>query len=88
MLLVAGWMTVADWIGSNERFFPLLVEYTAESSRARAEEALREIRWGKGSLRAGLSFAELFRSRDGGAVFEPNPLQSLCMENIRQPGLY
>jgi CRISPR-associated endonuclease/helicase Cas3 len=88
LLLVAGWMTVADWIGSNERFFPLLVDYALESSRARALQALQEIRWGKGLLRPGLSFGELFRSRDADIGFNANPLQALCLESVCKPGLY
>jgi CRISPR-associated endonuclease/helicase Cas3 len=88
LLLVAGWMTVADWIGSNERFFPLLTDYTIESSRARANQALEEIRLGKGSLRPGVSFQALFKAPEAPAGLNPNPLQRLCLDSIKQPGLY
>lgn len=88
LLLVAGWMTVADWIGSNERFFPLLVEYSPESSRACARQALQEIRWGKGALRPNVAFNALFKAPETDTGFDPNPLQQLCLDSIRRPGLY
>ncbi|MCP5516703.1 MAG: CRISPR-associated helicase Cas3' [Verrucomicrobiales bacterium] len=89
LLFVAGWMTVADWIGSNERFFPLQRDYSPERSRARARQALEELRWGRGALCPDRSFADLFGDAGvGRAAFEANPLQALCLEAIRAPGLY
>lgn len=88
LLLVAGWMTVADWIGSNEQFFPLLIDYSPDASRVRASQALQDIRWGRGSLRAGLSFGELFHPPGTEAGFAANPLQQLCLDSVHEPGLH
>ncbi len=87
LLLVAGWITVSDWLGSNEFFFPLGTTYTPEKSAKLAESALRTIRWGKGALRLGVEFGELFADGDS-PRFEANSLQQVCLETIRQPGLY
>ncbi len=88
LLLVAGWITVADWIGSNEEFFPLLGQYTLELSRERAQGALKRIRWGHGRLRGGLSFGQLFQSSETSSLFEPTALQRLCVATVSRPGLY
>ncbi len=61
--LLAGLITVADWIGSDERFFdPLANEHSrsVEAARADAQRAVTEIGWGGGRVRPGLDFAALF----------------------------
>lgn len=87
LLFVSGWMTVADWIGSNEAFFPLLAEYDPEISKQRADAALEVIRWNRGRLKAARTFAQLFSS-DVTDSFCPNTLQQLCLEEIKSPGLH
>ena len=78
---VAGLISVADWIGSNEVFFPSDHGLTLEESRRVASGALQQIGWGGGKFRQA-PFGDLF----GG--FEPKPVQEVLQENCTQPGLY
>ena len=82
MWFVAGLITVADWIGSDERFFPQTEEWTLAERRERARQALREIGWTTPRMRPSREFAELF---DG---YKPRPLQRSAIEAIQNPGLY
>jgi CRISPR-associated endonuclease/helicase Cas3 len=50
--LLAGLITVADWIGSNEAFFSPEHGVPIEESRKLAKEALAKIGWPGGKLRA------------------------------------
>ena len=77
---VAGMISVADWIGSNEAFFPSDRGLTLEQSREAAERALTQIHWHGGGVRSA-SFAELF---DGKA---PLPLQGALHQESDAPGL-
>ena len=78
---VAGLISVADWIGSNEAFFPADRGLTLERSREAAAHALRQIHWGGGKVRA----AE-FRGLFGG--FDPKPLQTALHGRCDAPGLF
>lgn len=78
---VAGLISVADWIGSNENFFPADRGLTLEQSREAAKRALEQIHWQGNAVRAGI-FAELF----GG--YEPSPLQTALHELCHAPGLF
>ena len=78
---VAGLISVADWIGSNEAFFPSNHGLTLDESRRAADGALQQIGWGGGKFRQA-SFGGLF----GG--FEPKPVQEILQENCTGPGLY
>ena len=49
--LLAGLITVADWIGSNEIWFSPEEESLPNASRQQARAALRQIRWPGGKLR-------------------------------------
>lgn len=78
---VAGLIAVADWIGSNEAFFPPDRDLTLEQSRSRAEDALRNICWHGGGMLA----------RDFGALFQgyaPMPLQRELHSKCVSPGLF
>jgi CRISPR-associated endonuclease/helicase Cas3 len=79
---VAGLITVADWIGSDERHFS---PGGGESDRAEtiAAEALRDIGWQTTRFHAGYRFSTLFP-----ACGVPRPLQSAASEQIQEPGLY
>ncbi len=78
---VAGLISVADWIGSNEDFFPVDRGLTLEQSREAAEKALDQIHWLGGAV-SPRAFGELF---DG---YAPMPLQKALHEHCQQPGLF
>ncbi len=80
-----GMMILADWIGSDETYFPparIPDDLTGTASRAVAEIGLART-----AIHAGLSFADLFR-RQGHPEFSPNPLQQALLEIVTGPGLY
>lgn len=79
--LVAGLISVADWIGSNEQFFPVDRGLTLEQSRKAAERALNQIHWLGGAVLP-RDFSQLF----GG--YAPMPLQAALHEHSQQPGLF
>ncbi len=78
---VAGLISVADWIGSNDAFFPSDRELSLDESRRRAEAALEQIGWGRAKLREA-SFERLFNN------YKPKPLQRKLHESCAQPGLF
>jgi len=78
---VAGLISVADWIGSNENFFPCDRGWSLEQSREAAGRALDQIHW-RGGAFGSRSFGELF----GG--YAPMPLQSALHDHCQTPGLF
>lgn len=79
---VAGLITVADWIGSDESRFPNEV-WSIEERRRRAHDALLGMGWKRFLPKGSLSFSQLFP-----ALTEPNSLQRATLEVITAPGLY
>lgn len=77
--LLAGLITVADWIGSNEAFFSPLHGEPPEATRRLASLALEQIGWPGGRLRA-TPFAETFG-------FSPNAVQQALLSVADAPGL-
>jgi len=78
---LAGLTSVADWIGSDESFFPADKTLSLESSHASAVAALGTIGFEKLPLIHGMDFHELFG-------FTPNDMQTQAIQTIRQPGTY
>ena len=79
---VAGLVTVADWIGSDEdRFSPLGGE--SQQARAKASAALRELGWEPARFQTGHAFTTLFP-----ACNPPRSLQTAAVDQVREPGLY
>ena len=78
---LAGLISVADWIGSNEAFFPAGHGLPLEESRAAAGRALENIRWRGGEM-AVREFGELF------AGYAPMPLQAALHGQCEAPGLF
>lgn len=78
---VAGLISVADWIGSDERSFPTERELSLEEIRSRARNYITNIGLGVPHVRQGLSFTDMF-------PFRPNELQTAAMQFIRRPGIY
>ena len=78
---VAGLIAVADWIGSNEAFFPSDHGLTLDEARRAAADALRRIGWHGGKFQQD-SFGVLF------GMNAPKPLQKILQENCDRPGLF
>jgi len=78
---LAGLISVADWIGSNESFFPCDRGLELEESREAAARALDQIHWQGGAVRP-RTFGDLF----GG--YSPMPLQRALHEECQTPGLF
>jgi len=79
---VAGLITVADWIGSDERFFPP-ERGRQEDAPDVAQRAILSIGWGSPRFHEGSGFAHLFPS-----CRSPRPLQAAALSHIHNPGLY
>jgi CRISPR-associated endonuclease/helicase Cas3 len=78
----AGLISVADWLGSNEDFFPLHVALDLQESRHRSRQALDAIGWESPHIKKGLPFDALFEN------YLPNSLQMAAIQNIHKRGLY
>ncbi len=79
LMVLAGLTSIADWIGSDEKFFPYvapgadLAEY-ADRAREQAALALSQLGWNQWSSDHGqLAFSSLF-------PFDPNPLQDVIVQ--------
>jgi CRISPR-associated endonuclease/helicase Cas3 len=79
--LLAGLISVADWMGSNEDFFPADRGLGDDATAQRAVETLQRMHWGGGRMRS-RTFAEMFGDRP------PYPLQNAVHEVAERPGLY
>jgi len=92
---IAGLISVADWIGSNEDYFtylvpdgeaprPINLEDYAERARSQTEAALHELGWtGWHPTGDHLTFEQMFG-------FDPNPLQTEILRlapQLGEPGL-
>ncbi len=83
--LLAGLITLADWIGSNEEFFSPENKATLQESRRLAVDALARIGWPGGSLRL-TSFQEAFMV-DADSCFVANSVQQVVSEIPSTPSL-
>lgn len=77
---LGGLTSVADWIGSDERFFPA-DKKTSIPKDMSAQAALEHIGFHRLRLHAGLPFDSIF-------PFSPNELQIRAAEIIATPGVY
>lgn len=78
---LAGLTSVADWIGSDERFFSPARDSHNEDKSAIAQKALYTIGLIPPSLKHDLSFEEIFG-------FPPNEMQTKALQTITGPGVY
>ncbi|MGV1099712.1 CRISPR-associated helicase Cas3' [Thiovibrio sp. JS02] len=78
---LAGLTTVADWIGSDERFFSPIAESNDSDPLVCAKEAIGAIGLIPPAIVPGLSFEQLFD-------FTPNDMQAKTLAAITGPGVY
>lgn len=78
---LAGLTSVADWIGSDERFFPPDSKDAVADAVARTQDALGTIGLMPPALKGDLTFQELFG-------FPPNEIQIKALDAITEPGVY
>lgn len=78
---LAGLISVADWIGSDETYFPIDRNLELEESKRRAQNAVEAIGFSLPEARSGLRFEELF-------PFPQNDLQREAVAAVTEPGLY
>ncbi|MCH5277629.1 MAG: CRISPR-associated helicase Cas3' [Desulfovibrionaceae bacterium] len=79
---VAGLITLADWLGSDEAFFPPDRELPEEELRRAAGQAVAAAGLGLPPVKAGLGFTDIFPGKT------PCPMQTDCAEAITSPGVY
>jgi CRISPR-associated endonuclease/helicase Cas3 len=79
---VAGLITVADWIGSDEEQFSPEGGQTSIAPTL-ARRALHSIGWEPAQFKTQLPFNSLFP-----ACNPPRPLQTAALSGVKQPGLY
>jgi CRISPR-associated endonuclease/helicase Cas3 len=94
-MFLAGLTSVADWIASNETFFPYKTEHTADEhldyAKGKAKQALKQLGWtGWNPSQITASFGDLFKDNEGNPL-QPRPLQQKAIDIVdsvsRQPGL-
>lgn len=78
---LAGLTSVADWIGSDERYFPPTGGPNVTDASKVAERCLQEIGFKRPEIIAGLSFYDIFG-------FESNRMQSAALSTITDQGVY
>ena len=79
---LSGLITVADWIGSDEKLFPVDGSLSDSERSPKAIEALDSINWKSPQLKTDLSFGEVFSG------FKPTALQQKAYEDISKAGVY
>lgn len=78
---LAGLTSVADWIGSDERFFSPNACGSAANAPALARHALDSIGLTPPEITAGLTFEQIFG-------FPPNDVQAKALSTVAGPGVY
>jgi CRISPR-associated endonuclease/helicase Cas3 len=89
---LAGLTSVADWIGSDERFFPSnSTDYTEKSNHRTNTlvHALDAIGFRKAQLVPNLSFHDLFHDpKEPEKIWIPNEMQEKTLATVCGPGVY
>jgi len=86
---LAGLTTVADWIGSNEAYFPTEQRQENEDVHATAHKALTAIGFQKTEFNPNLSFHDLFHDKEKPEItWVPNEMQEKTLAAVNGPGVY
>ena len=80
---VAGLITIADWIGSDERHFYQDARWDMPERRRRAQGALTTINWKSFRTKHLTGFGDLFPE-----IPQANNLQTATVQVVREPGIY
>lgn len=80
---VAGLITIADWIGSDESHFSQDARWDMPERRRRAQTALATINWRSFRVRQLTGFGELFPE-----LLHANNLQTATVQVVHEPGIY
>lgn len=87
--LAAGFIVVADWLGSDENFLIDGVVPDANEAEKRAVAILDGIGWTVPKPLDGKTFDELFgEASKGERVFEPNETQRMLYDVATEPGVF
>ncbi|MDA8241004.1 MAG: CRISPR-associated helicase Cas3' [Nitrospiraceae bacterium] len=85
----AGLTSVADWIGSDERFFTPERSQLNDDKDTLAQNALDSIGFSKAEVVPSLSFHDLFHDKDKpNTRWTPNEMQEKTITMINGPGVY
>ncbi len=86
---LAGLTSVADWIGSDERFFSPTQRTEAKDVTFIARNALNVIGFREIEFNHGLSFHDLFHDAEKPEMrWVPNEMQEKALSRINAPGVY
>ncbi|MBN1412901.1 MAG: CRISPR-associated helicase Cas3' [Spirochaetales bacterium] len=86
---LAGITSVADWIGSDERYFPAEGGISKNESEKNSHLALTEIGFATLKIINNLNFHELFGDKtEPNDIFIPNDMQLKVFDIIKNPGIY
>jgi len=86
---LAGLTSVADWIGSDERFFSPERKTVRKNVPLIARDTLNRIGFGKREFKRNLSFHDLFHDLEKPEKFWlPNEMQEKTFTTINDPGVY
>ena len=80
---MAGLITIADWIGSDETHFSQDAHWDMPERRRRAQAALEIISWRSFRTRQVTGFGDLFPE-----ILQANNLQTATAQVVREPGIY
>jgi CRISPR-associated endonuclease/helicase Cas3 len=86
---LAGLTSVADWIGSDERFFSPERKTEDLDTYSLARNALATIGFGKTEFIPNLSFYDLFHDAENPEIpWVPNKMQDKTLATVTAPGVY
>jgi CRISPR-associated endonuclease/helicase Cas3 len=86
---LAGVISVADWIGSDERFFPSNKNEGSSDNYAIAKHALDVIGLCKPKITGDLSFHDLLHDQQKPEeIWTPNEMQKKTLSMVNGPGVY
>ncbi len=86
---LAGLTSVADWIGSNEQFFPTARQEVNKDIPVLARKTLDVIGFQKTKIVPGLSFHALFHDTERPEKrWTPNEIQEKTLATVGGPGIY